>query len=677
MGSPEVPKPDHVVMVMMENKGYDDILNNPSTRPQDQVPYIKSLEAQGASFTESYGITHPSLPNYYAMLSASDIVKTSAFPPPSSVDTDNLPNQLVTHGYSFANYSDQAKPIQWLRYKNTPGTAANPNPMDKRQRDFPTTPDGFDKLPTVSFYSGNGQQSMHDGTLAQGDAFVKTFDSYIQWAKTHNSLFVLTWDEDDFSPVNRIPTIMVGPMAKAGEYNEHVNHYNVLKTLLDMYGLDHINHTADPNVSTITDAFDLSQTQRLQGMAGRCLENHQTNPAKPGKLGLWNCEEADNQQWIRHADGTIHQSDKCLTATAGGKTGLADCDGTPAQTWQPGTDGSLLNPASGRCLTVPGANVANGTPAELQNCDGKLHQKWYVPNYLAPHQLTLDAPSSIPAGSTVAMTTTYTNNTSPAVQQNVSFNLALPKGWTAQATSPATFPSIGINQSVQTTWSVTVPENFKPNPYKLSAQATYRGAYGTDIATAGITVPYPPGALWNNIGISDDNDMTTADLYGNGYSLSAQALASKGLTPGATVAHDGLNFTWPNAAPGDADNTIASGQTIPVTGSGAKLGFLYMSVGGATSGTGTITYTDGTTQSYTLSYADWVATSPTAGSDILTTLPYVNSSTGGLRTYTPNVYAVTVPLQAGKTVASVTLPNISAGIGLRVPTMHIFSTAIG
>ncbi|MGW1090936.1 hypothetical protein ACWD4L_32730 [Streptomyces sp. NPDC002596] len=47
----------------------------------------------------------------------------------------------------------------------------------------------------------------------------------------------------------------------------------------------------------------------------------------------------------------------------------------PAQTWQPGIDGSLLNPASGRCLTVPGSDIANGTPAELGDCDGTVNQK--------------------------------------------------------------------------------------------------------------------------------------------------------------------------------------------------------------------------------------------------------------------------------------------------------------
>ncbi|MEW2490639.1 alkaline phosphatase family protein [Streptomyces sp. NPDC048411] len=486
VGSTAVPKPDHVVMVMMENKGYDDILNNPSTKPQDQAPYIKSLEAQGASFTNSYGVTHPSLPNYYALLSASDIVKSSAWPEPQSVDTDNLPNQLVTHGYSFADYANQGLPTQWLRYKNIPGTPGNLNPMDKRQEEFPTTPDGFAKLPTVSFYVGDGQQSMHDGTIAKGDAFVKnTFDSYIQWAKTHNSLFVLTWDEDDFTPANHIPTIMVGPMARAGEYDQKINHYNVLRTLSDMYGLDHINHTADADVSTITDVWDTSKTARLRGMAGRCLENHQTDPANGGTLGLWHCEAAANQQWVRHADGTIRQSDKCLTATANGTgTELADCDGTPAQTWQPKADGSLRNPASGRCLTVPDPEVANATPAELQNCDGKLHQRWKVPGFTGVHHsLTVDTPSAFKPGSAVTVTTTYTNDSSPAALSDASVSLTVPNGWTAEATSPTTFTRVKPDQSVKTTWAVTAPTDAKPSAYTLSAQATYKNANSTDKGT--------------------------------------------------------------------------------------------------------------------------------------------------------------------------------------------------
>ncbi|WP_406416173.1 ricin-type beta-trefoil lectin domain protein [Streptomyces sp. NBC_00873] len=675
MGSTAVPKPDHVVMVMMENKGYDDILRNPSTRPQDQVPYIKSLEAQGASFTNSYGVTHPSLPNYYALLSASDIVKSSAWPDPQSVDTDNLPNQLVTHGYSFANYANQGLPTQWLRYKNIPGTPGNLNPMDKRQEEFPTTPDGFAKLPTVSFYVGNGQQSMHDGTLAQGDAFVKnTFDSYIQWAKTHNSLFVLTWDEDDFTPANHIPTIMVGPMAKAGEYDQKINHYNVLRTMLDMYGLDHINHTADADVSTITDVWDMSKTARLRGMAGRCLENHQTDPAEPGSLGLWHCEAAANQQWIRHADGTIHHSDKCLAATADGKgTELADCDGTPAQNWQPKADGSLLNPASGRCLTVPGANVANGTPAELQNCDGKLHQKWIVPSYNAHHSLTVDTPTTVKPGSTATVTTTYTNDGSPVALSDASVNLTVPSGWTAEATSPTTFTTVKPGQSVKTTWTATAPADAKPGPYALSAQATFKNAKSSDNGTASVDVPYTSlAAAFNSRGISDDKNASAGGFDITGHSYSAQALAAQNLTPGATVTAEGATFTWPNVPAGVADNVNSTGQKIEFSGKGSKLAFLGSGVYGPLTGTGTVTYTDGTTQTFSAGFSDWTlgggSGSVLPTNSVVAKTAYRNKASGpeNIKTY---VFSTSVPIDPSKTIEMVQLPKPASGY------LHIFGMA--
>jgi acid phosphatase len=262
-----VPHPDHVVIAMMENHPYSNILGNSSTNPNDQDPYIRSLAAEGASFTNSYGVTHPSLPNYYAFLSGSDIVKDNTWPAPSSVDTPNLPNELATHGYSFGNYTDQGVPNQWLRYTTTPGTADHLNPIDKRLEDFPSTPAGYASLPTVSLVVGNGIQSMHDGTIAQGDAWVQSqFGTYINWARTHNSLFVLTWDEDDFTPVNHVATIFYGPMVKAGSYDQKINHYNVLRTVLDMYGLPHINHTAD--VSTISGAWDLSKTAHMSELAG-------------------------------------------------------------------------------------------------------------------------------------------------------------------------------------------------------------------------------------------------------------------------------------------------------------------------------------------------------------------------------------------------------------------------
>jgi len=59
-GAGRLPRPDHVVVVMMENHAYSSIIGDSS------AAYLDSLAAQGASFTRSYAVTHPSEPNYLA-----------------------------------------------------------------------------------------------------------------------------------------------------------------------------------------------------------------------------------------------------------------------------------------------------------------------------------------------------------------------------------------------------------------------------------------------------------------------------------------------------------------------------------------------------------------------------------------------------------------------------------
>ncbi|MEV6982156.1 ricin-type beta-trefoil lectin domain protein [Sphaerisporangium sp. NPDC051017] len=439
----------------------------------------------------------------------------------------------------------------------------------------------------------------------------------------------------------------------------------MLRTLLDMYGLEHINHTADADISTITDVWDLSTTERLQG-AGRCLENHQTGQGHADTLGLWHCEAAADQQWIRHADGTIRQSGKCLAATPNGNEAeLADCDGTPAQTWQPGTDGSLLNPASGRCLTVPGSKVANGTPAELRNCDGTINQKWLVPGYNTPHSLTVDTPSTVKPGATATVTTTYTNDSSPLALSKASVDLTVPSGWTAEATSPATFGSVKPGQSVKTTWTVTAPADATSGLYALSAEATFRNAKVSDEGTGSIDVPYASlAAAFDNPGITDDKNTSVGGFDTTRHSYSAQALAAQGLIPGTTVTAEGATFTWPNLPAGVEDNVNSTGQKVEFSGKGSKLAFLGSSSNGPSTGTGTITYTDGTTQTYTLSFSDWTLNGGRAsalpGNGVVAKMTYRNSASGLDRVST-YLFSTSVPIDPNKTIDIVQLPKPASG----------------
>jgi hypothetical protein len=202
-------------------------------------------------------------------------------------------------------------------------------------------------------------------------------------------------------------------------------------------------------------------------------------------------------------------------------------------------------------------------------------------------------------------------------------------------------------------------------------------AVGSGSPTVG--APYSSAAAaYDNVGISDDSNPAAADYDGTGDSFSAEALAAgtpTALTSGAQATIGGTTFDWPAA--GTADNIIADGQIIDLSGSGTDLGFLGAGGFGSATGTGTITYTDGTTQSYGLSLADWYNNDPVAGSEIATTTTSWNSSSSTQAAHPVSVYFASVPLEAGKTVASVTLPTVSSSAGDNVNAMHIFALAVG
>jgi beta-glucosidase len=163
---------------------------------------------------------------------------------------------------------------------------------------------------------------------------------------------------------------------------------------------------------------------------------------------------------------------------------------------------------------------------------------------------------------------------------------------------------------------------------------------------------------FNNVGISDNSNSTAGNFDGKNYSYSAQSLAAAGLTPGSLVSHNGILFTWPNVAAGQNDNVEAAGQTITLNGKGSTLDVLGASTYNTQSGTATITYTDGTQQTFTLTFANWYDNTPASGTEIAVTAPNWNRPSGDiLGNHQVSVYYMGVSLQTGKTVASVTLPS--------------------
>jgi len=255
-GGTTVPRPDHVVMVIEENHDFSEIIGSSS------APYINALASQGATLTNSHAITHPSEPNYLALFAGSTF-GLSDDSCPNRFTSANLAQELIKARGSFGGYSEDLPSVgytgcsasdyarkhnPWVNFTNVPLSVNMP--LTK----FPTNPTDYHLLPTISIVVPNLQDDMHDGSIGQGDTWLRShIDSYVRWAKTNNSLLIVTWDEDDNSNANQIPTIFLGPMVKPGKYGEKINHYNVLRTLETMYNLAPLANSA--TATPITDIW--------------------------------------------------------------------------------------------------------------------------------------------------------------------------------------------------------------------------------------------------------------------------------------------------------------------------------------------------------------------------------------------------------------------------------------
>ncbi len=239
-----LPRPDHIVIVVEENRGYSKIIGNAD------APYINALAQRGVLFTNSYGVTHPSQPNYLALFSGTTRgISSNACP--LELKGENLGGALFEKGLSFASYSESLpeagyEGCRYGAYMRKHNPAANWKELSAFNQPFAAFPQDFSQLPTVSLVVPDQRNDMHDGSIEQGDAWLKqNIEVYTQWAMTHNSLLIVTFDEDDGREGNRIATIIVGEKVKPGKSAQRINHYTLLRMLSEMYGLPILGESKD------------------------------------------------------------------------------------------------------------------------------------------------------------------------------------------------------------------------------------------------------------------------------------------------------------------------------------------------------------------------------------------------------------------------------------------------
>jgi len=233
----QLPTYARVVLVVEENRTASDIIGDKS------APFINSLAAGGALMAQSFAVTHPSEPNYLAIFAGDTFGLGSNACPLNFGNAPNLASELIAAGYTFGGYAEglpaagssvcsagkyARKHAPWLNFTNVPASVSLPMSA--------FTGDGT--LPTVSVVVPDLNNDMHDGSVAAGDSWLEThLSGYANWAKANNGLLIVTWDEDDESGNNQVPTIFYGAGIRPGTYEQQISHYNVLSTIEQIYGL--------------------------------------------------------------------------------------------------------------------------------------------------------------------------------------------------------------------------------------------------------------------------------------------------------------------------------------------------------------------------------------------------------------------------------------------------------
>ena len=229
---------------MLENHSVDEVLGS------GQAPYLKGLADGGAVLTQSYAITHPSEPNYLAIFSGSTQAITDDACP-VEFGGANLAQSLLAAHLSFTGYAEDLpgagssvcgsgayarKHAPWVDFASLPAAVNQP---------FTAFPSDYALLPTVSFVIPDLQHDMHDGTIGDADGWLRAnLAGYASWSRAHDSLLIITADEDDQSAGNHIPTLLYGAHVRRGSYPQHVTHYSLLRTIEDMYRLPAIGASA-------------------------------------------------------------------------------------------------------------------------------------------------------------------------------------------------------------------------------------------------------------------------------------------------------------------------------------------------------------------------------------------------------------------------------------------------
>jgi hypothetical protein len=214
-----------------------------------------------------------------------------------------------------------------------------------------------------------------------------------------------------------------------------------------------------------------------------------------------------------------------------------------------------------------------------------------------------------------------------------------------------------VSGSGNSTLTVTTSSSVTPGVYPV----TITGTSGALQHSINVMLTINPATVlasaYNRLGIANDGTPFTGGLDQQGFAYSYNLL-------GPAVTFNAISYTLGLS---NAPDCVSGGTVTLPAGQFSTLALLATSVNGNhTSQAFKVTYTDGTSTSFTQSLSDWHTPQSYAGESQAVTMAYRDSSIGGQQAEAIYLYAYAFTLNPAKTVSSVTLPNNSNVVALAI-----------
>lgn len=245
----QVPRSNHVVVVVEENHSYSSVIGNSA------MPYLNSLASHYALAKQYYANTHPSMGNYFEMTAGQVISNNDGFT--STVKADNVVRHMLSAARTWKSYAEGLPSVGYIG-GDTGSYIEHHNPFsyfsdvrDSSVERLNLVPASHflsdvsnNRLPQFSFLVPDNADNAHNGTLAQADSWLKEHIAPLlsSAAFQQDGILIIVFDESFESDTahggGHVATIVAGPKVKRGYKSTLLyQHPSLVKTILEALGV--------------------------------------------------------------------------------------------------------------------------------------------------------------------------------------------------------------------------------------------------------------------------------------------------------------------------------------------------------------------------------------------------------------------------------------------------------